>query len=139
MAAPTRRGSRWLRPHSGTNAHFACVSAKRAFAEHIYTLSYRLDSWETALFDRRLRRQRGLASGERKTGVFLGSYGYLENVRPATTRSRIPDDSLPAPLRGLDPKMTYRVDVADALVRLATEVDQRLASGVGKGGHAATS
>jgi nicotinate phosphoribosyltransferase len=46
---------------------------------------------------------------------------------------------LPEPLRGLDPKMTYRVDVADALVRLATEVDQRLASGVGKGGHAATS
>jgi nicotinate phosphoribosyltransferase len=46
---------------------------------------------------------------------------------------------LPAPLRGLDPKMTYRVDVADALVRLAAEVDQRLASGVGKDGHAATS
>jgi nicotinate phosphoribosyltransferase len=45
---------------------------------------------------------------------------------------------LPEPLRGLDPKMTYRVEVADALVRLAAEVDQRLASGIGKSGHAAT-
>ena len=58
---------------------------ERAFAEHIDTLSYRLDSWETALFDRRLRGQRQLSSEQRARGVFLGSYGYLENVRPANT------------------------------------------------------
>lgn len=72
---------------------------ERAFAEHIDTLSYRLDSWETALFDRRLRAHRRLSSGERRTGVFLGSYGYLENVRPSNTRTRVPDDVLPLPLR----------------------------------------
>ncbi|HEY7099775.1 MAG TPA: hypothetical protein VH437_23835 [Terriglobales bacterium] len=74
---------------------------ERVFAEHIDTLNYRLDTWQTALFDRRLRWQRALgADSERRTGIYLGSYGYLENVRPAQgRRQNIPEDVLPAPLR----------------------------------------
>jgi uncharacterized coiled-coil DUF342 family protein len=74
---------------------------ERVFAEHIDTLNYRLDAWQTALFDRRLRSQRQLdVQGERRTGIYLGSYGYLENVQPAQAkRQKIPDDVLPVPLR----------------------------------------
>ena len=72
---------------------------ERALAEHIDTLSYRLDSWETALFDRRLRSQRQLGAEQRRTGILLGSYGYLEDVRPSNSRVRVADDTLPAPLR----------------------------------------
>ena len=75
---------------------------ERAFAEHIDTLNYRLDSWQTALFDRRVRRQRNLTaqSRDRRTGVYLGAYGYLENVKPAPQRrTRQPERVLPAELR----------------------------------------
>jgi len=75
---------------------------ERVFAEHIDTLNYRLDSWQTALFDRRARSHRGLNEGgrERQTGIYIGSYGYLENVRLMRER-RMPlaDDALPPPLR----------------------------------------
>jgi len=48
---------------------------ERLLAEHIDTLSYRLDSWQTALFDRRLRQQRELTSvsPQRRTGIYIGS------------------------------------------------------------------
>jgi len=74
---------------------------ERIFAEHIDTLNYRLDAWQTALFDRRLRSLRQLdEEGERRTGIYLGSYGYLENVRPSQgRRQKIAEDVLPAPLR----------------------------------------
>ena len=64
-------------------------------------MSYRLDAWETSLFAKRLHRQRRLDAepADRKTGVYLGAYGYLENVKPAgANRQRIPDASLPKPL-----------------------------------------
>jgi hypothetical protein len=36
-------------------------------------------------------------------------------------------ERLPAPLRALEPGATYPVEVASALIRLAAEVDSRLA------------
>jgi len=75
---------------------------ERALVEHIDTLSYRLDAWETSLFARRLDEQRNLAAAvdARRTGVYVGAYGYLENVRPpAAARQHVPDASLPASLR----------------------------------------
>jgi hypothetical protein len=72
---------------------------ERLFAEHLDTLSYRLDAWETALIDRRLRRrleQKEEGSG----GVFLGAVGYLERVRPQPGRRKaIEEDRLPTALR----------------------------------------
>ncbi|MFC3559245.1 hypothetical protein [Pedobacter jamesrossensis] len=74
---------------------------QRAFIEHVDTLSYRLDSWQTSLFDQRIVSQRNISSGvkERKTGLYLGSYGYLENVKMRNTRKKIAEASLPETLR----------------------------------------
>jgi predicted nucleic acid-binding Zn-ribbon protein len=64
---------------------------ERALVEHLDTLSYRLDAWQTSLFANRLFRQRRLdgAVALRRTGVYLGAYGYLENVKRAD-RGRTP-------------------------------------------------
>jgi hypothetical protein len=58
---------------------------ERGLVEHIDTLSYRLDAWQTSLFARRLQQQRGFDApvAQRRTGAYLGAYGYLEKVRPA--------------------------------------------------------
>src|SRR5947199_1973752 len=75
---------------------------ERLLAEHIDTVNYRLDSWQTALFDLRARTHRNLNGKEdaRRLGLYLGSYGYLENVRPSPERRvRIPEDVLPNELR----------------------------------------
>ena len=67
---------------------------ERTLVEHIDTLGYRLDAWETSLFARRLAKQRKLdaAVAERRTGVYLGGYGYLEHVRPSVRgRTRVGD------------------------------------------------
>jgi hypothetical protein len=75
---------------------------ERLFAEHIDALNYRLDAWQTALFDRRVRQQRELSSEtpKRRTGIYIGSYGYLENVQAARAkRQKLPEDVLPAALR----------------------------------------
>jgi len=58
---------------------------ERALVEHLDTLGYRLDAWQTSLFTRRLYSQRRLEQpqGQRRTGVYVGAYGYLEQVRPA--------------------------------------------------------
>jgi len=75
---------------------------ERAFVEHIDTLNHRLDSWHMALFDRRIRESRGLTVGnrDRQTGIYLGSYGYLENVRPMRERRiQLSEEVLPADLR----------------------------------------
>jgi len=52
-----------------------------------------------------------------------------ENPRLAEIRARAAHDleRLPAPLRDLEPGATYPVEVAEALVRLAAEVDNRMA------------
>ncbi len=75
---------------------------ERALVEHIDTLSYRLDAWQTSLFARRLHRQRRLDSpvAERRTGVYLGGYGYLEHLKPNPgRRKKVPERVLPERLR----------------------------------------
>ncbi|OQW61749.1 MAG: hypothetical protein BVN28_06580 [Nitrospira sp. ST-bin4] len=64
---------------------------ERALVEHLDTLSYRLDAWQTSLFTRRLHAQRRLdqPAGKRRTGAYLGAYGYLENVKPSAG-ARVP-------------------------------------------------
>jgi len=73
---------------------------ERLLAEHVDTLNYRLDAWQSALFEQRLRQMRTSTQQERPMGLYLGSYGYLENVRPAKARRvKVPDGRLPAELR----------------------------------------
>lgn len=77
---------------------------ERLLTEHVDTLNYRLDSWQSALFERRLIEQRAPRQAPGKAlplaGVYLGSYGYLEHVRPAREkRVRISERMLPEELR----------------------------------------
>lgn len=63
---------------------------ERLLTEHIDTCTYRLDSWQAAMFDTRLRRQRAPAPNpaapkeeNRRTGIYLGAFGWVENLKPA--------------------------------------------------------
>ena len=58
---------------------------ERAFAEHVDCVSYRLDAWKTGLAATRLAELRAAADpggppGEH--GIYLGAFGWLEDVRP---------------------------------------------------------
>ena len=93
--AEQRAALDWLRGAS-------TARLERVLVEHVDTLGYRLDAWQTSLFTRRLHRQRNLdaAPADRRTGVYLGAYGYLENVRPNRDgRMAVVADTLPLELR----------------------------------------
>jgi hypothetical protein len=58
---------------------------ERVFAEHIDCCTYRLDAWWLGLVNYQLalmRNQRGREEGGTAKGLYLGAYGWLENVRP---------------------------------------------------------
>jgi hypothetical protein len=56
---------------------------ERAFAEHIDCCSYRLDAWKTGLAAARLEEMRALGVEGKSTGVYLGAYAWLEDLRPS--------------------------------------------------------
>jgi hypothetical protein len=60
---------------------------ERAFVEHLDLCSYRLDAWQMGCFHRRLQqlrypRQSEGAFARRTQGLYLGAFGWLENLRP---------------------------------------------------------
>lgn len=59
---------------------------ERALVEHIDCLSYRLDAWKMSLFTNALMLMRknsaSIGNNQRQTGIYLGAFGWLENVRP---------------------------------------------------------
>ena len=72
---------------------------ERAFAEHIDTCTYRLDAWQLGLVNYQLQQMRYGGGKEPQTGVYLGCYSWVENLRPATTRlapAQIPRDVTPS-------------------------------------------
>lgn len=75
---------------------------ERLLADHIDTLSYRLDAWETALIDKRIAARRlNEQNAQESSGLYIGAVGYLERVRrpEQPTRTRIAEDVLPEALR----------------------------------------
>lgn len=58
---------------------------ERAFADHIDSVSYRLDAWKTGLCATRLAELRAGEQGERARGLYLGAFGWLEQVKPRPT------------------------------------------------------
>ncbi|MBV7530641.1 hypothetical protein [Chitinophaga sp. sic0106] len=52
---------------------------ERLFTEHIDCCSYRLDAWKNGLVNYQLAKVRGQQQAGK--GIYLGAYGYLENVR----------------------------------------------------------
>jgi hypothetical protein len=76
---------------------------ERAFAEHIDLCSYRLDAWQTGCFHRRLLQQRYPAKSEglfqkRELGLYLGAFGWLEDLRPASEPTPADLASIPTSL-----------------------------------------
>ncbi len=61
---------------------------ERLFAEHVDCCSYRLDAWKSGIVASRLAEMRSPdeEKGPRR-GIYLGAFGWLENVRPKTSRS----------------------------------------------------
>jgi hypothetical protein len=67
---------------------------ERAFAEHIDVCSYRFDAWLLALVAFQLqaiRYGRNEDGQEPNTGVYLGAYAWLEDLRPSNTRLSSPE------------------------------------------------
>ena len=66
--------------------HLPTARLERLFSEHLDLCSYRLDAWQTAFVTRRLEQQRFPGRepvfAERATGVHLGAFGWLEDLRP---------------------------------------------------------
>jgi hypothetical protein len=70
---------------------------ERLLAEHIDLCCYRLDAWITGLYAHRFAAMRQQADVR---GLYLGAYGWVENVRPSGGQLQpVPPESLPALLR----------------------------------------
>ena len=61
------------------------AALERLFVEHLDLCSYRLDAWWGGVMSHQLALMRGDDGGEEaepSQGLYLGAYGWLENVRP---------------------------------------------------------
>jgi hypothetical protein len=74
-------------------ANLPTARLERCFTEHLDACTYRLDAWQSALFHVRLQDQRGVsgdgARAQRRKGIHLGAYGWVENVTPSTKRQLV--------------------------------------------------
>lgn len=75
----------------GVLADAPTAQLERAFAEHIDVVSYRFDAWLLGLVNLQLQAMRALASQNgdappARTGVYLGAYAWLEDLRPSPAR-----------------------------------------------------
>jgi hypothetical protein len=84
----------------GVLAGASTASLERVFAEHIDCCTYRYDAWLLGLVNYRLQSMRSLPNGDNgqtntRTGVYLGAYAWVEDLRPSTaklTPVRLPAD-----------------------------------------------
>ena len=58
-------------------AELSTAELYQHLVDHVDLCSYRLDAWQTGLFQRRLAARRA----RRPEGVYLGAYGWVENLR----------------------------------------------------------
>jgi hypothetical protein len=73
----------------GILASASTASLERVFAEHIDCSSYRYDAWLLGLVNFRLQNMRYVGDGENqtiRTGLYLGAYAWLEDLRPSTAK-----------------------------------------------------
>ncbi|WP_336514561.1 hypothetical protein [Pollutibacter soli] len=64
---------------------------EKLFGEHFDLCSHRLDAWVTGLFQQRLNSFRK----KKPTGIYLGGYGYLLNLKPSAKPAIIIKDTEP--------------------------------------------
>jgi hypothetical protein len=67
---------------------------ERAFVEHLDCCNYRLDAWKTSIVTNGLsimrNNQPGAGLDGRRTGTFIGAFGWLENVKPEKNKVLTP-------------------------------------------------
>jgi hypothetical protein len=60
---------------------------ERLFAEHVDCCTYRVDAWKTGIAATRLAQLRARGDGKTApTGIYLGAFGWLEDLRPKTAQ-----------------------------------------------------
>jgi hypothetical protein len=114
---------------------------ERALVEHIDCCSYRLDSWKTGLLTTHLMGLRnnagGVTDGQRKTGIYIGAFGWLENVRPETKKilseKEIPQD-VRADFNPEDTKVFYTDSENEGFIH-APSLNQAVTSAVLRNGY----
>jgi len=117
------------------------AAMERCFIEHLDTLTYRLDSWQTALFQLRLQQQRastvqtkpGGQPVQGKQGIYLGAYGWLEEVRPSP-RQKVSTENIPVPLRPTDNSPVYQYADNGGLVQ-APSINHASTAALLRGGY----
>jgi hypothetical protein len=81
----------------GALATVPTARLERLLAEHIDLCSYRVDAWVTGFYSQRLEAMR---STQQKPGLYIGCYGWVENLKPDwTSRTAVPVAALPQSLR----------------------------------------
>ncbi len=76
---------------------------ERLFTEHLDLCSYRLDAWITAIYAQRLS---VVQAAQQKRAFHIGTFGWVENLRPTANRMAVPADALPQVLRdGAGPRL----------------------------------
>ena len=93
---------------------------ERALIEHLDCCQYRLDAWETGLFSQRLQTQRqsGSVYQDRRTGIYLGAFGWVEQVK-RTPRTPLSREELPPTLRPSDDHPVFEEDAVPSTNRTA--------------------
>lgn len=82
-----------MRRSLGTLAALSTAELERCFTEHIDTCTYRLDAWQTGMFSERLDELRNPPQAAKAKGIYVGAFGWVENIRPITrtpARSDVP-------------------------------------------------
>ena len=71
-----------------TLATASTAQLERLFAEHVDLCSYRYDAWLLGLVSEHLVSQRagvGAGNDQRRAGLYLGAYAWVEHLKPSTT------------------------------------------------------
>ncbi|HTS45757.1 MAG TPA: hypothetical protein VMH01_15260 [Puia sp.] len=120
--------------------HSAAI--ERCFIEHLDTLTYRLDAWQTAIFQLRLQQQRNSSApaqpvnnqpAARTMGIYLGAYGWVEELRPSP-RQIVPIQNIPAQLRPTDNSPVYQYADNGGLVQ-APSINHASTAALLRGGY----
>jgi hypothetical protein len=87
------------------------ASLERAFAEHVDCCTYRYDAWLLGFVNLQLDQMRTAQASEgvpARTGVYLGAYAWLEDLRPSKkqlTSAQVPPD-LAGAFKGATPLLS---------------------------------
>ncbi len=103
-------------------ARMPTARLERLLAEHVDLCGHRLDAWLLGMVNLRLAAQRRpeqplnkkgaptLGDPVRPTGLHLGAYGWLEEVRPAPPRQVVPPGEVPDGFDDPDHPLTFAPD-----------------------------